>query len=84
MPKLSGIALAYNVIVIAANETIRELRAGRGDGSYDRKMLTVIKADLLILDDIDLYPLKHDAPVDLYGASLIDPGAAIVLSSRHA
>ena len=45
---------------------LTQLRADRGDGSRDRKMLKYTTPDLLIIDDLGLRALSADEPIDLY------------------
>jgi len=54
------------VIYTAANDMMKQLRAARGDGSYERRMLRFTTPELLIVDDIGLRPLAQDEPLDLY------------------
>lgn len=56
----------YSVLYIGANDALRQLRASRGDGTYDRRLLRFTTPDLLILDDLGLRPLSGDEPGDLY------------------
>jgi DNA replication protein DnaC len=43
-----------------------QLRAGRADASYDRRLLRFVSTDLLIIDDLGLRALAGDEPIDLY------------------
>jgi len=74
----------YKVIYITANDMMHQLRAARGDGTYDRRLLKFTSPDLLIIDDIGLHPLKHDAPIDLYEIirQRYQRGAIIITSNR--
>jgi len=74
----------YKVIYVAANEMMRELRAARGDGTYDRRLLKFTAPDLLVVDDIGLHPLKHEAPLDLYEIirQRYQRGAIVLTSNR--
>jgi len=40
----------YGVVYIAANDLFKQLRAGRADASYDRKLQRFTTAELLIID----------------------------------
>lgn len=74
----------YKVIYVAANDMMQQLRAARGDGTYDRRLLKFTTPDLLIIDDIGLHPLKHEAPLDLYEIirQRYQRGAIILTSNR--
>jgi DNA replication protein DnaC len=56
----------HSVLYTSAQDLLAQLRAGRGDGSLERKMLRLTSVDLLIIDDLGLRPLVHDEPIDLY------------------
>lgn len=58
--------LGHQVIYTSARRLFKELRAARGDASYDRKLARYTSVDLLIVDDLGLHPLKDDEPHDLY------------------
>jgi DNA replication protein DnaC len=45
---------------------LKQLRAARADGSYDRRMLRFTTPALLIIDDLGLRPLIGEEPGDLY------------------
>src|SRR5690606_32371387 len=66
------------------NDALRQLRAARGDGSYDRKLLRLTTPDLLILDDLGLRPLSGDEPGDLYEIirHRYEHGSLIITSNR--
>jgi DNA replication protein DnaC len=56
----------HQVHYVAANDMLKQLRAARGDGSYDKRLARFVAADLLIVDDLGLRPLTGDEPLDLY------------------
>lgn len=58
--------LGHRVTFVASHQMFKELRAARADSTYERKLLRFTNPDLLIIDDLGLRPLKHDAPEDLY------------------
>lgn len=74
----------HNVLYTGVNALFAQLRAARGDGSLDRRMLKYTSPDLLIIDDLGLMPLRGDEPADLY--ELIrhryERGAMIISSNR--
>lgn len=55
-----------NVVYISTHELLLQLRAGRADATYDRRLLRYVGADLLIIDDLGLRALTGDEPIDLY------------------
>lgn len=54
------------VLFVTAPRLFAELRAGRGDGSYERRLARLVEVDVLIIDDLGLMPLRGDEPADLY------------------
>jgi DNA replication protein DnaC len=55
-----------SALYVSANDMFKQLRAGRADASYDRRMLRFTTVNLLVLDDLGLRPLVGDEPLDLY------------------
>lgn len=74
----------YTTLFVQAHRLFAELRAARGDGSYDRRMLRFTGPDLLIIDDLGLRPLRHEAPEDLLEVirQRYERGSIIVTSNR--
>jgi DNA replication protein DnaC len=56
----------FDVLFCSFNKMLGQLRAGRADGSYDRKLQSFLRPDLLILDDFGLKPLKSPADEDFH------------------
>ena len=56
----------YSALYASANDMFKQLRAGRADASYDRRMLRFTTVDLLVIDDLGLRALAGDEPLDLY------------------
>jgi DNA replication protein DnaC len=73
-----------NVLFLGANQLFAQLRAGRGDGTYDKRVARLAKVDLLVLDDLGLRPLRGDEPEDLHELirQRYERGAWIVTSNR--
>lgn len=67
-----------------ASALFAQLRAARGDGSFDRRMLKYTSPDLLIIDDLGLMPLRGDEPADLYEVirARYERAALIITSNR--
>jgi DNA replication protein DnaC len=74
----------HSVLYIAAHDMLRQLRAARADGSYERKMLRFTSTALLILDDLGLRPLIGDEPLDLYEIirQRYEHGSTLITSNR--
>lgn len=56
----------FNVLYVTAQDLLRQMKASRGDDSYDRSLQRFTRPDLLIVDDLGLRPLIGDESIDLY------------------
>jgi len=56
----------YKVLYITASDMLKQLRAARGDGSHERRLLRFTGPDLLIIDDLGLCSLSQDETIELY------------------
>jgi DNA replication protein DnaC len=56
----------HSVLYTSAHQMLTQMRAARGDATYDRKMLRFTSLDLLVIDDLGLRPLTGEEPIDLY------------------
>lgn len=76
--------LGHKVLFVSAHDMLKQLRAARGDGSYERRILRFTRPDLLIIDDLGLRMLEHDEPIDLYDIIRLryERGSIIVTSNR--
>lgn len=76
--------LGHRTLFLSAQEMLKQLRTGRGDGTYDRRLAKMADIDLLIIDDLGLRPLSHDEPVDLYEVIRLryERGATVITSNR--
>ena len=74
----------HKTLYVTAHDMLKQLRASRGDGSHDRRLLRFTGPDLLILDDLGLRPLAHDETVDLYDLIRLryERAATLVTSNR--
>lgn len=65
---------------------LKQLRAGRADGSHDRRLARFGGVDLLIVDDLGLRPLAPDEAADLYEVVRLryQRGSLILTSNRDA
>lgn len=55
-----------DVLLVSVQKMLQHLHGGRADGSWDRRLLTYLRPDLLILDDFGLKPIPSPGPEDLY------------------
>jgi DNA replication protein DnaC len=76
----------HEVQFVTAPRMFAELRSGRGDGSYERRLARMVDVDVLIVDDLGLMPLRGDEPADLYELIRLryERRAMIVTSNRSA
>ena len=77
--------LGFNVLFVQTHKMLSHLHGGRADGSYERRLQTYLRPDLLVLDDFGLRPLQGHGPEDLY--EVIDAryeSGSIVLTSNRA
>ena len=74
----------YDVLFIPAARMLGHLHGGRADGSYERRLLTYTRPDLLILDDFGLKPLSPLGPEDFYDVinERYERGSLIITSNR--
>jgi DNA replication protein DnaC len=74
----------YDVLFIPAARMLGNLHGGRADGSYERRLLTYTRPDVLILDDFGLKPLSTLGPEDFYDVinERYERGSLIVTSNR--
>ncbi|MCP4406594.1 MAG: ATP-binding protein [Gammaproteobacteria bacterium] len=74
----------HKVLFTTGTQLFRDLRAGRGDGSFERRMLKYTKPHLLIVDDVGLRPLRGDEPEDLHDIvrNRYERGSVIFTSNR--
>ena len=56
----------YSVLFVTANDLFKQLRAGRADGSHDRRLARFASVDVLLVDDLGLRALSPDEANDLY------------------
>lgn len=74
----------HSVLYIPAHQLLTELRAARGDGSYDRRLSRFTSPELLIIDDLGLRSLQADEPMDLYEIirQRYERGSIVITSNR--
>jgi DNA replication protein DnaC len=74
----------YDVVYMPASRLLHHLHAGRADGTYERRLQTYLRPDLLIIDDFGLQPLRPPAPEDFYEIinGRYEKAATLVTSNR--
>ena len=74
----------FDAVFVSAARMLGHLHGGRADGTYERRLLSYTRADLLILDDFGLKPLPPAGPEDFYEVinERYEHGALIVTSNR--
>jgi len=75
----------YDVLFVRASAMLMHLHGGRADGSYERRLQTYLRPEVLILDDFGLKAMRPPAGEDLY--EVIDgryQRASIVLTTNRA
>lgn len=74
----------FTVAYVGAHELLVQLRAARGDGSYEKRLLRFTTPDVLIVDDLGLRGLSQDEPADLYELvrRRYEHGSTLITSNR--
>jgi DNA replication protein DnaC len=80
-----GARQGFDALFTSTHRMLQHIHGGRADGTWERRLQTYLRPDLLVLDDFGLKPLAAPAPSDLY--DVIDgryEKASIVLTSNRA
>jgi DNA replication protein DnaC len=74
----------YDVLFVSTHKMLSHLNGGRADGSYDKRLQTYLRPDLLILDDFGLRPINPPGSEDLLDVILerYERGSILVTSNR--
>jgi DNA replication protein DnaC len=56
----------FDVLFLNTHKMLMHLHGGRADGSWERRLASYLRPQLLILDDFGLKPLTEPMPSDLY------------------
>jgi len=74
----------YDVLFTPVGKMMAHLGGGRADGTYDRRLATYLRPDLLILDDFGLRPLRGREPEDFYEVicERYERGSTLLTSNR--
>jgi len=72
------------VLYINTHKMLKHLNGGRADDSWERRLNTYLRPDLLILDDFGLKPLQPPSPEDLYDVinERYERGSILLTSNR--
>jgi DNA replication protein DnaC len=76
--------LGFDVLFVNTHKMLQHLQGGRADGTWERRMASYLRPDLLILDDFGLKPLTPPMPADLYDVvnERYEVGSIVVTSNR--
>jgi DNA replication protein DnaC len=56
----------YDVVFVRTSQMLSHLNGGRADGTYERRLASFVRPELLIMDDFGLKPMRPPASEDLY------------------
>ena len=73
-----------DVSFTSAHTMLRHLHAGRADGTFDKRLMSYVRPDLLVIDDFGLKPLASPGPEDLYDVinERYEKGSILITSNR--
>ena len=74
----------YDVLFVATHKMLQHINGGRADGTWERRLATYLRPDVLILDDFGLKPLEGPGPADLYDVinERYEAGSIVLTSNR--
>ena len=74
----------HDVLFVSAPKLLQHLNGGRADNTYERRLQTYLRPDLLIVDDFGLKPLRSPNSEDWFDviAEHYERGSLIVTSNR--
>jgi len=74
----------WDVLFVNTHKMLQHLHGGRADGTWEKRLATYLRPDLLVLDDFGLKPLTDPAPSDLYDVinDRYEVGSILVTSNR--
>jgi DNA replication protein DnaC len=74
----------FDVLLVNTHKMLQHIHGGRADGSYEKRLASYLRPDLLILDDFGLKPLSERMPSDLYDVmnERYEVGSILVTSNR--
>lgn len=73
-----------DVSFTSAHTMLRRLNAGRADSTYEKRLASYVRPDLLVIDDFGLKPLTSPGPEDLYEVinERYEKGSILITSNR--
>ena len=76
--------LGFSALFINTHKMLQHLHGGRADGTWERRLQTYLRPDLLVLDDFGLKPLRSPATEDLYDVinERYEVGSIMLTSNR--
>jgi DNA replication protein DnaC len=74
----------FQALLVDTHKLLKHLNGGRADGSWERRLATYLRADVLLLDDFGLKPLTPPGPEDLYDVinERYEQGSVVLTSNR--
>lgn len=74
----------FSARFVNTHQMLQHIHGGRADGSWERRVQSYCRPDLLVLDDFGLKPLAPPAPEDLYDVinQRYEQGSIILTSNR--
>ena len=74
----------YEVLFVSAPKMLQHLNGGRADNTYERRLQTYLRPDVLIVDDFGLKPLRPPNSEDWFEviAERYERGSLVVTSNR--
>jgi DNA replication protein DnaC len=74
----------FSALFVNTHKMLAHLNGGRADGSWERRLQSYLRPDLLVLDDFGLKPLAPPAPEDLYDVinERYERGSIMLTSNR--
>ena len=74
----------FDVVFINAHKMLRSLQAGRADNTYEKRLASYARPDLLVIDDFGLKPMTSPGPEDLYDVinERYEKGSILITSNR--
>jgi DNA replication protein DnaC len=74
----------YDVLFVATHKMLQHINGGRADGTWERRLATYLRPDVLLLDDFGLKPPQGHGPADLYDVinERYEVGSIVLTSNR--
>jgi len=74
----------FDAVFTTTHKMLQHINGGRADGTWERRLQTYLRPELLVLDDFGLKPLQSPAPSDLYDVidGRYEKGSIVLTSNR--